>query len=248
MEKIKAKDRLILALDLPYQDAKALMLELDDLISIVKLNYNFFIDSLFDTVAKPFLSHLIQRKKKLFFDLKFDDISYTVESYIKAFSKHENVSFCTIHGNSMLMKAAASGKNGNSHLKILVVTVLTSLDKYDLQDIYGKDEEQSVEDLAVKRARKALELGCDGVITSGKEVSAIKEATGDKLIIVTPGIRLNNESFNDHKRVSTPEEAIEAGADYLVVGRPIYNASNRVEKTKIFIDRMQKAFDKRTGL
>ena len=243
--RINASDRLILALDVPFSDAQKLMEQVGGDISIIKINFMSFVALLSEPESKKFLNSLTEGGKELFLDFKFNDISNTVETYVKAISKLDYVKFCTIHGNSELMKAAAAGKNGSSSLNILIVTLLTSLDRYDLKDIMGVDSEIDVKDWVKKRVENALKYGCDGVIASGQEAEMIKDISGDKLLIVTPGIRRGFESTDDHKRAASPTAAILAGSDYLVVGRPIYNAEDPAAETKIIIKEMQDAFDKR---
>jgi len=244
-KKIMAGERLVLALDLPFEQAKELLRVIGDDISIIKINFLSYIELLREEESRKFLLDLTEKGKDFFLDFKFDDIANTVQAYVSAISKMPYVKFFTIHGNSALMKAAKAGKNGHSELKILIVTVLTSLDQYDLQDIYNQDTPIDVEKMVKHRVEKALELGIDGVIASGREVAMIREIAGKDLTIVTPGVRMDFESNNDHKRPTTPREAIMAGADYLVVGRPIYNSENPSQALQQFLSEMQKAFDEK---
>jgi len=151
------------------------------------------------------------------------------------------VSFLTVHGATQTIQGAVKGR-GSSHLKIFAVTVLTNMDKGDIAEL-GYSE-QSVEQLVLHRAKKALEAGCDGVIASGHEAKAIK-ALGPKLLVITPGIRPDGYPEDDQKRKTTPADAISAGADYLVVGRPITDAADPRKAATEMIEQMQAAFDAR---
>jgi len=242
---ILAQDRLILALDVNFKEAKELLTNIGDKISIIKINLLPFIELLHDKESLTFLHELIEQDKQLFLDFKLHDITNTTKMHIEAMSKIRNVKFGTIHGNSDMMKVARGAKNGNKNLEILIVTVLTHLDKFDLQEIYGLDNEISVEKIIRHRVEKAIQYNIDGVISSGGDAKLIRSMQGtENLTIVTPGIRLNG-NHDDHKRASTPESAIENGSDYLVVGRPIYNSNDPLDTTNTILRRMQQAFDQK---
>ncbi len=167
------------------------------------------------------LAWLLARDRKVFCDLKFFDIPATVGSAVRQL-KNRGASFVTVHGNQSIMEAAAENK-GDS-LKVLGVTVLTSLDRGDLDDL-GFDCD--VGSLVLSRAKRALEAGCDGVISSGLEVPRLREFIDSKLLVVTPGIRpVENKPAGDQKRVVTVDKAFSNGADYIVVGRPIRDAES----------------------
>ena len=175
-------------------------------------------------------------------DLKVFDIPETVRRTVSLIA-NEGVRFVTIHGNEKNIRAAAEAR-GESGLKLLAVTVLTSLDADDIKKLgLGHD----IAKLAVQRARDAMEAGCDGVITSPHEAVQIKEATGGRLLIVTPGIRPDGSdvAHDDQKRFASPTRAIGSGADYLVVGRPITGAPNPQEAAREIVAEMQSAFDER---
>ena len=159
--------------------------------------------------------------KKVFADLKLFDIPATVAAAVRQLAQHE-VDFCTVHGNDSMLKAAADAK-GN--MQILAVTALASLDQGDLDDLGFKCDART---LVLSRAKRALALGCDGVVSSGLEVSALREHAEPRLITVCPGIRpIHNDDVqnnDDQQRIMTPFQAIRDGADYLVVGRPIRTA------------------------
>jgi orotidine-5'-phosphate decarboxylase len=167
------------------------------------------------------LDWMLARDKKVFCDLKFFDIPATVGSAVRQL-KDRGASFLTVHGNRSIMEAAAENK-GDS-LKILGVTVLTSLDRGDLDDL-GFDCD--IGDLVLSRAKQALESGCDGVISSGLEIPKLREFIDNKLLVVSPGIRpVDNKPTGDQKRVVTVETAFSNGADHVVVGRPIRDAES----------------------
>ena len=215
---IATKDRLIFALDVPdCEVAKNLVQELGDSVHFYKLGLELMMTGdYFDL-----LDWMLSKDKKVFADLKFFDIPATVGAAVHQL-KNRGASFVTVHGNQSIMEAAAENK-GN-HLKVLAVTALTSLDRGDLDDL-GFDCD--VGDLVLSRARRALEAGCDGVISSGMEVAKLRQQIDNKLLVITPGIRpVDNKPSEDQKRVVTVTQAFENGADYIVVGRPIRDASN----------------------
>ena len=164
------------------------------------------------------LDWLGERDKKVFVDLKFFDVPETVRSAVRQL-RNRGAIFATVHGNDAMLKAAAEEKND---LKILGVTALTSLDQNDLRDL---GFQVNVKDLVLSRAKRALGVGCDGVISSGLEASDLRQALGERFLIITPGIR-PVANRDDQKRVVKVEEAFTNGADYIVVGRPIREADS----------------------
>jgi orotidine-5'-phosphate decarboxylase len=167
------------------------------------------------------LEWMLARDKKVFADLKFFDIPATVGSAVRQL-KDRGATFVTVHGNQSIMEAAAENKG--ERLKVLAVTVLTSLDRGDLDDL-GFDCD--VEALVLSRARRALEAGCDGVISSGLEAPVLRQHIDRRLLVVTPGIRpVDNKPTGDQKRVVSVADAFANGADYIVVGRPIRDADS----------------------
>ncbi len=219
-KQIPAKERLIVALDLPsHQEARDFVELLGDSVSFYKLGLELFMaGGYFELVT-----WLLEKNKKVFVDLKFFDVPETVARAVRQL-KDRGVSFATVHGNDAMMAAAAAEKNG---LKILAVTVLTSLDRGDMNDLGFQCD---VEELVLSRARRALELGCDGVISSGVEAPKLRSELGERFLVVSPGIRpVENRLTDDQKRVVTVEEAFRNGADYIVVGRPVRNVSNPKE-------------------
>ncbi len=166
------------------------------------------------------LDWLVAKNKKVFVDLKFFDVPATVAAAVKQLNDR-GVSFATVHGNQSILAAAAEAKKD---VKILAVTVLTSLDQGDIQDL-GFD--CNLSELVLSRAKRALDIGCDGVISSGLEVPKLRQYIDHKLLVVSPGIRpVDNRPIDDQKRVVTVEQALTNGADYIVVGRPIRQADN----------------------
>jgi len=217
---IPARERLIFALDVPdLEKARQLVATLGDSVVFYKLGLEFFLSGHYFELA----AELRSLGKKIFVDLKLFDIPATVASAVRQLARHE-VNFCTVHGNDSMLRAAAEAK-GN--MKILAVTALTSLDQGDLDDLGFRCDARS---LVLSRARRALQVGCDGVVSSGLEVAALRASVDHALITVCPGIRpiFNDEVLaqDDQQRVATPGNAIATGADYLVVGRPIRDAAD----------------------
>jgi orotidine-5'-phosphate decarboxylase len=197
--------------------ARALVEELGESVTFYKIGLELMMSGEYFEL----LDWMLAREKKVFCDLKFFDIPATVGSAVRAL-KDRGASFVTVHGNQSIMEAAAENK-GDS-LKVLGVTVLTSLDRGDLDDL-GFDCD--LESLVLSRARRALEAGCDGVISSGLEVPKLREHIDNKLLVVSPGIRpVDNKPMGDQKRVVTVETAFSNGADYIVVGRPVRDAES----------------------
>lgn len=216
---IATRERLIFALDVPGLDeAQALISTLGDSVGFYKLGLEVFLSGHYFEL----MADLKGKGKKVFADLKLFDIPATVAAAVRQLAQHE-VDFCTVHGNDSMLKAAVDAK-GN--MQILAVTALTSLDQGDLDDLGFKCDART---LVLSRAKRALALGCDGVVSSGLEVSALREHAEPRLITVCPGIRpIHNDDVrnnDDQQRIMTPFQAIRDGADYLVVGRPIRTAS-----------------------
>ncbi len=212
---IPTRERLIVALDVPTSArARALVEAVGDSAHFYKVGLELFMtrDS-FDLI-----DWLRDKDKKVFVDLKFFDVPTTVGRAVGQLTGR-GISFATVHGNDAIMRAAAEAKGD---VKLLAVTVLTSLDRGDLDDL-GFDCD--VGDLVISRARRAVQAGCDGVIASGLEAKGLRSALGEKFLVVSPGIRpVDND--DDQKRVVTPVQAFRNGADYIVVGRPIRDADD----------------------
>ncbi len=210
------RDRLIVALDVPnVDDARRLVGALGEAVTFYKVGLQLQ----YAQGGIDFVRELTGAGKRVFFDAKLYDIGETVERAVENVARM-GVDFLTIHANGPTLRAAAAGR-GSSGLRLLAVTVLTSMGPEDLADLgFGG---LSVEDLVLKRAGQAVEAGVDGVIASGAEASRLR-AAHDRLTIVTPGIRRATDALGDQKRAMSPGEAIRAGADHLVVGRPISQA------------------------
>ncbi|MBT4663423.1 MAG: orotidine-5'-phosphate decarboxylase [Methylococcales bacterium] len=214
---IPPEERLIMALDVPsIGEAQALVEELGDSVVFYKVGMELFMSG--DYFG--FIEWLKEHDKKIFVDLKFFDVPATVGRAIKALSLR-GVDLATIHGNDAIMEAAARDKGD---LKVLAVTALTSLDRGDLDDLGFQCD---IKDLVLSRARRALAIGCDGIVSSGLEAPMVREEIDHRLLVITPGIRpVDNRVDDDQKRVVSVEQAFQNGADYIVVGRPIRDAEN----------------------
>ena len=215
-KRIPVRERLMFALDVDTQrDAMKIVEDLGDSVQFYKVGLQLFMSDNYFTL----IDWLGEKGKKVFADLKFHDVPETVRAAVRQLSRRK-VEFATVHaGSDAIMRAAVEEKKT---MKILAVTALTSLDQNDVDDLGFKC---SVEELVLSRARRALEIGCDGVISSGIEAPKLKEKFGDRLIIVSPGIRpVENRQVDDQKRTVDIETAFNNGADYIVVGRPIRTA------------------------
>ncbi|HEY5048324.1 MAG TPA: orotidine-5'-phosphate decarboxylase [Rhizomicrobium sp.] len=228
---IPVNERLILALDVPeLEDARRLVIELGETVAFYKVGLELFMTG----NIYELIDWLHARGKKTFVDLKFFDVPNTVGSAIRQL-KGRNATFVTVHGNDAILKAAAAEKNG---MKILAVTVLTSLDDADLKDMgFAVDTRQ----LVLSRARRALQIGCDGVISSGLEAEGLRGELGENFLIVVPGIR-PVANVDDQKRTVDVEDAFRLGADYIVVGRPIREAPDPRRAAQAIQDRISALF------
>jgi orotidine-5'-phosphate decarboxylase len=210
-------DRLIVALDQPDAEAaRACAQALGDAVSFYKIGLG-----LLPSGGLPLARALKESGKRVFLDMKLYDISATVERAAAGFAAM-GVDFLTVHGDPQVVRAAAAGR-GDAPTRILAVTVLTSLDRADLDEMLVRDA--PLEDIVTERARRALAAGADGLIASPKEAArlrALPEAEGR--LIVTPGVRPAGADRQDQKRTATPAEALASGADHIVVGRPVIAA------------------------
>ena len=213
-------DRLIVALDVPNAlDGLTLATTLGDAVSFYKIGLGML------TGGGLALANELKQEhgKRIFLDMKFFDISATIEAAVRGIAQFD-LDFLTVHGDPHVVRAAQTGKGGKD-LKILAVTILTSLDRDDLDASCIKPGD--LQDLVLERAANALAAGADGVIASPQEaalIRALPEATGK--LIVTPGVRPAGSALGDQKRVATPAQAITDGADHIVVGRPVWQAPN----------------------
>jgi len=208
---------IIIALDLDSADEAGRLVErLGDSVGIYKVGME-----LYAAAGMEFVRKLISAGKQVFLDMKFYDIGETVKRAAAQVAR-SGVSFLTVHGSAAVMRAAVEGR-GAGRLKLLGVTVLTSFDQTDLEDL---GYPCPVRDLVALRARKAMEAGLDGLVCSPQEVAEVRGITGPEAILVTPGVRSAGASQGDQKRVATPAEALRHGASYLVIGRQVTRAAD----------------------
>jgi orotidine-5'-phosphate decarboxylase len=220
---IAARERLIVALDVDtLTEALQLVGGLGNGVSFYKVGLQLFMAGGLGIVKR-----IVEEGKKVFLDLKVDDTPRTVQEAVRNCAI-DGVEFFTLQGNADTARAARAGRGQRSSPKFLQVTYLSSWDSSDLLEHLHIDpgaDKLSIDDQVVHRARRILDSGCDGVIASGTSVSRLRREYPN-MLIVTPGIRPSGTSSDDHKRSMTPFEAIRAGADYLVVGRPIRSADD----------------------
>jgi orotidine-5'-phosphate decarboxylase len=211
-----ARDRLIVALDLPSVEAtQAMVARLGEAVSFYKIGYQLAFAG-----GLAYAQTLTGAGKRVFLDLKLHDIGNTVAQGVKSVARL-GASFLTVHAYPQTMQAAVEAREAG--LRILAVTVLTS---YDDQDLKAAGYDVSVRSLAASRAAQARAIGVDGLVCSAEEAANLRAIAGPKMALVTPGIRPAGSESGDQKRIMTPRAAIAAGADYLVVGRPILAASD----------------------
>jgi orotidine-5'-phosphate decarboxylase len=213
---MKPRERLIVALDVPSVEvAQAMVARLGDEVAFYKIGYQLAFAG-----GLPYARTLADVGKQVFLDLKLHDIGNTVAEGVKSVSRL-GATFLTVHAYPQTMKAAIEARERK--LQILAVTVLTS---YDDRDLMAAGYGAGVRDTAAERARKALDIGVDGLVCSAEEAANLRVIVGQHMLLVTPGIRPAGAETGDQKRVTTPAAAIAAGADYLVVGRPIIAADD----------------------
>ena len=213
--KLDARERLIVALDVPsVAAAEALVARLGESVWFYKIGYQLAFAG-----GLPFAAGLIAAGKQVFLDLKLHDIGNTVAKGVESVAQL-GATFLTVHAYPQTMKAAVQGRQG-SRLRILAVTVLTS---YDDADLAAACYEMNVKELATARAAQARDTGIDGLVCSAEEAATLRDIAGPGMVLVTPGIRPAGSAHGDQKRIMTPAHAVAAGADYLVVGRPIVEA------------------------
>ena len=238
MVNIGARDRLIVALDMPtIEAARALVGKLGAAVGFYKIGLELVMSGGLDLARE-----LTRGGKQVFLDMKLLDIENTVERATRN-AADTGATFLTVHAqDAKTLRAAVAGKAGST-LEILGVTVLTNLDASDLQQ---QGIGASPADLVAARARLAREAGCDGVVASGQEAARVRAVVGPSMAIVTPGIRLPGDTAGDQARVATPEQAIAAGADYLVVGRPVTAADDPARAAELFVRAIEAGLAKRT--
>ena len=215
---IPARERLIFAMDVPDAGAaRRLAGTLGDSVSFYKIGLELFTSG----GSFELVDWMAGHGKRVFLDLKLFDVPATVAAAVRNL-RGRGIAFTTVHGNQAIMEAAAEAAAGD--VGILAVTVLTSLDRGDLDDLGFRCD---VGELVLSRARRALAAGCAGVISSGLEAKALRAGADERLIVVTPGIRpVENRPADDQKRVVDVAQAFANGADYIVVGRPIRDAAD----------------------
>jgi len=227
-------DRLILALDVPtVARAREIVAELEGIVRFYKIGMWL----LFQRETDAFIDELLARGHQIFLDYKMYDIGETVRRGVEAAARR-GISFVTIHGDAEIIKAAVQGRGGSA-LKLLAISVLTSLDDAALA---GMGYRLSARELVELRVRTAVACGCDGVIASAHDdPDHLRRVAGaQSLLIATPGIRLASGRTDDHRRVADPASAIRRGADYLVVGRPILEARDKAGQALAIIGEMER--------
>lgn len=228
-------DRLIVALDVPNAVAGLeLAGKLGDTVSFYKIGLGML------TGGGLALANELKQEhgKRIFLDMKLFDIGATVEAAVRGLAQFD-LDFLTVHGDPHVVRAAKEGAAG-SNLKILAVTILTSLERKDLDDSLIRDGE--VQDLVVERAARAFDAGADGVICSPNEAAMVREISQSAgRLIVTPGVRPAGADLGDQKRVATPANAIKNGVDHIVVGRPVWKAPDPRAAAQAIVSEMQSA-------
>jgi orotidine-5'-phosphate decarboxylase len=235
---LDARERLIVALDLPtVEAAETMVARLGDSVVFYKIGYQLAFAG-----GLPFAAGLIAAGKQIFLDLKLHDIGNTVEKGVSSVARM-GATFLTVHGYPQTMKAAVAGKQ-DSTLRILAVTVLTS---YDDSDLAAAGYDMSVAELAAARAAQARDTGIDGLVCSAEEAAALRKIVGPGMVLVTPGIRPMGSATGDQKRVMGPVRAIRSGADYLVVGRPVLEAADPKRAADGIVSEIEQADEPRNG-
>lgn len=236
---IPIEDRIIFALDVDsLEEAKEWVDRLGSHINFFKVGLQLFIAGWFNVIEM-----ITERDHKVMCDLKICDVPETVKLALRQL-RNRNITFATVIGNDPIVRAAVAEKDG---VKILAVTVLTSIGD---EDIIAMGYEGSIEDLVLYRARRALKIGCDGIISSGIEVPKLRDELGDNFLIVTPGIRPDDNTEipgDDQRRIVTAQDAIINGADYVVVGRPISTAKDPIAVVKSMQHEIQEGLSKQVN-
>ena len=237
---IDAAGRLIVALDVPtVAEAREIVRTLDGAVTFYKVGLHLQ----WDGDVQPFIRELLGAGRRIFVDYKYADIGATMRGGVAGASRI-GATFLTIQGSGEAtgeaIDAALKGRGDRAYPKLLLVTVLTSVDD---ADVTALGRHRTVAGLAVERAERAADAGLDGVIASGHEAAAIRAVVPEGFIIVTPGVRPASAAGNDQKRIVTPAAAIAAGADYLVVGRPIIAHDDRRAAAEAIIAEMRSALE-----
>ncbi len=228
---LEPRQRLIVALDVPsVEAAKTVVARLGDAVVFYKIGYQLAFAG-----GLAYAPVLLDAGKRVFLDLKLHDIGNTVAEGVNSVARL-GASFLTVHAYPQTMKAAVEARQGD--LRILAVTVLTSYDDADLAEAGYRD---SVTELVAARAAQARDIGVDGLVCSAAEAARVRPIVGSKLALVTPGIRPAGADAGDQKRIMTPSRAIAAGADYLVVGRPIIAAADPKAAAEAIVEEVSQA-------
>ena len=234
---IAIDERIIFALDVESpDDAREWVHKLEDHVKFYKVGLQLFLAGGFDII-----DWIVKRKLKVMVDLKFFDVPQTVALAVSQL-KNRGISLTTVHGNDGILRAAAEAKHD---VKILAVTVLTSLDEGDIRDL---GFQCSVEELVLSRARRALQLGCDGVVSSGLEAPKLRTELGDRFLVIVPGVRPVSNSLDDQKRVVDVRKAFLNGADYVVIGRPIRKAPDPAKAVREMQVQIENALGEPTNI
>ncbi len=233
-EGLKPADRLIVALDFDTAgEANRLIEELDGTVNFYKVGWQLFLGE-----GWPFVKTLLEAGRKVFLDLKINDIEQTVQAALTNMPNEfaGNLELLTINGTGSTVTAAKQGRGGNDKPYLLMLTVLSSMDDADMKELYPAGATVDTSIIVNLKAQKALDAGCEGLIASGQSVQALRNDFPDReFLIVTPGIRPQDAGRDDHKRALTPYQAIVSGSDYLVVGRPITRATNPLQAAQSII-------------
>ena len=221
---------IIVALDFEdAQQARTLVSRLGQAVDFYKVGME-----LYAAAGMPFVRELIGEGKQVFLDLKLYDIGETVKRTVAQVARTE-VRFLTIHAINPVMRAAVEGR-GRASLQLMAVTVLTS---FDQQDVTEMGYPYSISELVALRAKKAMEIGMDGIVCSPLDAAAVRRIAGPAAIVVTPGVRSHSANKGDQKRVATPAEAIAAGANYIVIGREVTRASDPAEQVARILEELK---------
>ncbi|MDE0513397.1 MAG: orotidine-5'-phosphate decarboxylase [Gammaproteobacteria bacterium] len=235
-------DRLIVALDFDSAAKANLLIEkLEGTVNFYKVGWQLFLGA-----GWPFIKALLEAGRKVFLDLKINDIDRTVEAALANMPNEfaGRLELLTIHGGSSTVAAARQGRGDNDKPYLLMLTVLSSMDAADLKELAPDGAVPDTDAIVLRRARQALDAGCEGLIASGTSVGALRRELRDReFLIVTPGIRPADSGHDDHKRTLTPGQAIADGADYLVVGRPITQSPDPLQVAQFIIADMETALD-----
>lgn len=239
---ITPADRLIVALDFDSAaEANLLVEKLEGTVNFYKVGWQLFLGE-----GWPFIRTLLEAGRKVFLDLKINDIDRTVEAALANMPNEfaGRLELLTIHGGSSTVAAARQGRGDNDKPYLLMLTVLSSMDAADLKELSSDGAVPDTDAIVLRRARQALDAGCEGLIASGTSVRALRRELSDReFLIVTPGIRPADSGHDDHKRTLTPGQAIADGADYLVVGRPITQSPDPLQTAQSITADIQAALD-----